>query len=87
MIVSTDAISSIMKCHKSGIYIVQEMSMGQSATSLPRLLATRLVAEQAELIDLPKEWGIIAYRWQTSLNDLNQDCPPYKLHHKGNSEF
>jgi hypothetical protein len=53
-----------MKRHRSGLFIVQSMSLGQTATSLPRLLATRLVAEQAELIDLSSEWGIIAYRWQ-----------------------
>jgi hypothetical protein len=64
MVVSVDAIKTIMKRHRSGLFIVQSMSLGQTATSLPRLLATRLVAGQAELIDLPNEWGIIAYRWQ-----------------------
>jgi hypothetical protein len=64
IVVSVDAIATIMKRHRSGLFIVQSMSLGQTATSLPRRLATRLVADQVELIDLPSEWGIIAYRWQ-----------------------
>jgi len=64
LVVSVDAIATIMKRHRSGLFVVQSMSLGQTATSAPRLLATRLVAEQAELIDLSNEWGIIAYRWQ-----------------------
>jgi hypothetical protein len=63
LVASVDAIATIMKRHRSGLFIVQSMSLGQTATSRPRLLATRLVAEQAELIDLSSEWGIIAYRW------------------------
>jgi hypothetical protein len=64
MVVSVDAIRTIMKRHRSGLFVVQSMSLGGGTpTSLPRLLATRLVAEQAELIDLSNEWGITAYRW------------------------
>jgi hypothetical protein len=65
IVASKGAISAIMKCHKSGLFIVQAMSLGQSATSHPRLVATNLVSEKAELIQMPKEWGIIAYRWKT----------------------
>jgi hypothetical protein len=64
LVVSVDAITTIMKRHRSGLFVVQSMSLGQTATSHPRLLATRVVAEHAELIDLSREWGIIAYRWQ-----------------------
>jgi hypothetical protein len=81
IVASNEAISAIMKCHKSGLFIVQAMSLGQSATSSPRLLATNLVSEKAELIEMPKEWGLIAYRWKTPQNELDHDCPPKMMEH------
>lgn len=75
VIASTESVAEIIRCHRSGLFVVQSMSLGQSATARPRLEATRYIAERAELIDLPKEWGILAYRWQTSPEELKTGCP------------
>ena len=79
---SKQALSAIMQCHESGLFVVQAMSLGQSATGLPRLEATRLLDQKARKIDLPEKWGLIAYRWQTPSENLSGNCPPGPLPEK-----
>lgn len=72
---STEAMETIMKCHKSGLFIVQSMSLNRSPQGLSRMQATRLVKEKAEQIALPQKWGLLAFRWHTPEEKIMENCP------------
>jgi uncharacterized membrane protein len=74
IISSPEIMAAIMKCHRRGLFIVESLTI-QNKRSL-RYLVTQYVADNADQVSLPPEWGLTAYHWETPAEKLNQACLP-----------
>jgi hypothetical protein len=69
---TAESMQKIINCHRSGLFIVQRMSTRDIPDS--RAEVTYVAAAMGQEISLPEKWGLMAYRWETSAEDIDKDC-------------
>ncbi len=74
-IVSTAAsLRRIFACHADGLVVAQFWALGADYIVPPE--TARFLETCCAPIELPREWGLAAWRWQTPASELASDCPP-----------
>jgi hypothetical protein len=74
LVSTADSLRRIFACYPQGVVVAQYWAL-ETDTVVPPETA-KFLETCCESIELPREWGIAAWRWRTPASELARDCPP-----------